>query len=120
MNDISNRLLFDGYKSLNSKIDDAHYQIDFIRKELEKIMTTVMDNSSRLDRRIDAAIEYAHDRIDDLCDECEECQETSDLSQELEKRIEVILSFCFNHDINLGQFKEVLNRMYKSYREMNG
>lgn len=116
MNEISNRLLFDGYKSLTNKIDDAHYQIDAILKSMDKIRQNASDSSERLDERIDEV----HERITEFEDECDNFEETSDLTQELSKRIEVVLTFCLNHSFNLEQFKAILNGMYKSYRDMNG
>lgn len=38
MNDISTKLLFDGYKSLSSRIDELEFQLKNLRKEFKEII----------------------------------------------------------------------------------
>ncbi len=90
MNDISHRLLFDGYKSLSNKIDEIEYDL----KKLKLVVDQAINGE-------------------------EEFEERTDLIQELTKRLEAVLSLCNHNQFNVAQFKAVLNRLYKSFEDEN-
>lgn len=56
MNDISTKLLFDGYKSLSSRIDELEFQLKNLRKEFDECT-------------------YEDEEIEDHCDYKEICRE---------------------------------------------